>query len=256
MASTQSSTMDAADEAGGETIFSSDGMDPLPIPTVPVREENVYEVLETDAAPLVSTTPSRESPQERLQRLTKEVTALQQELKDNEQVSKLARELSSRLEVSSSISALERSIHQRGSEQTIREDTTSSVVPRESTGNNVEERLVQLERLVGASTCTTSASILARIEKVENLANRIDEKALDEAATRAKVIRYVPQCVILCIVIGLYLCMLMLLLYCILHCRTPHPEPTWKRPARLEPSLVVQPFLPMTQRRYPNSIPS
>jgi predicted flap endonuclease-1-like 5' DNA nuclease len=181
--------MDAADEAGGETIFSSDGMDPLPIPTVPVREENVYEVLETDAAPLVSTTPSRESPQERLQRLTKEVTALQQELKDNEQVSKLARELSSRLEVSSSISALERSIHQRGSEQTIREDTTSSVVPPESTGNNVEERLVQLERLVGASTCTTSASILARIEKVENLANRIDEKALDEAATRAKVIR-------------------------------------------------------------------
>jgi hypothetical protein len=245
--------MDAADEAGGETIFSSDGMDPLPIPTVPVREENVYEVLETDA-PLVSTTPSRESPQERLQRLTKEVTALQQELKDNEQVSKLARELSSRLEVSSSISALERSIHQRGSEQT-REDATR-VVPRESTGNNVEERLVQLERLVGASTCTTSASILARIEKVENLANRIDEKALEEAATRAKVIRYVPQYIILCTVFGLYLCMLMLLLNCILHCRTAHPEPTWKRPARLEPSLVVQPFPPMTQRPYPNFIPN
>ena len=153
MASSSSTTMDAADEAGGETIFSSDGMDPLPLPTVPIVQENVYEVLETDA-PLVSFSTRRESPEQRLQRLTKEVNALQQELKDNEQVSKLARQLSSRLEVSSSISALERSIHQRGNHQdndgteTTRENTT--VAQGES--SNVEERLVQLERLVGASS--------------------------------------------------------------------------------------------------------
>lgn len=205
--------MDAADEAGGETIFSSDGMDPLPIPKVPVvasaysndtRTENVYELLETD--PLVDPSYSAvnrvgESPEERLKRLVREVESLKKELNDNEQVSKLAQELTTRLQTSSSLTNAHedvvRTIQQRVNET--KEAPQESGIVYELYGggkaaatsvpSSVEERLIKLEGLVGTSS--SSLSILERMERLENMANRVDDKALDDAATRAKVIRYV-----------------------------------------------------------------
>jgi hypothetical protein len=44
-----------------------------------------------------------------------------------------------------------------------------------------------MERLVGSTT--TTESFVKRLEDAENLLKRVDQKALDEAATRAKVIR-------------------------------------------------------------------
>jgi hypothetical protein len=117
-------------------------------------------------------------------------------MKDKEQVSKLARELSSRLSVSSSITSAQeelfRTIQQRNDKGTnetgIVYELYGGTLPT-STTSSTEERLLQLERLVGVSAAKTASSILARMDQVENLANRVDEKALEEAATRAKVIR-------------------------------------------------------------------
>lgn len=194
--------MDAADEAGGETIFCSDGMDPLPIPKVPAvvpSSENVYEILETDTplvAPSNSALGGGESPEERLTRLAREVEALKLEMNDNEEVSKLARDLSSRLYSSSSFSIAQNDLVRAIQERTQKEgDSQESGVVYELYGgtvpasSSVEQRVLQMERLVGAASC--NSSILERMERLENLANRVDEKALEEAATRAKVIRYV-----------------------------------------------------------------
>jgi len=185
-------------------------MAPLPTPKVPSvvlssssTDNNVYEVLETDSA-LVDPSCRNfvgESPQERLQRLSREVDSLQKEMSDNEQVSKLARDLSVRLQTSTSLTnaqdELMRTIQQRVADTSKNETGVVYELYGGSVGgttgsssSSVEERLLKMERWVGA-TSNTEASILSRMEKVEAMANRVDEKALDEAATRAKVIRCV-----------------------------------------------------------------
>jgi hypothetical protein len=200
---------DAADEAGGETIFSSDGMAPLPVPKVPVvaSSENFFDnsaILDTDTRlvdPSVSVTASigAESPQNRLVRLQKEVQQLSRELPNNPDVMKLAQTLSTRLLTSNNnnnaADELVRAVlHQKRQQE--QEDVPgkdglvyelyggSAPAPPSS----MEERLLQMERLVGSST-TTTESLVQRMEHAENLVKRVDAKALDEAATRAKIIR-------------------------------------------------------------------
>ena len=189
---------DAADEAGGETIFSSDGMAPLPVPKVPVVSSTAHlfensAVLETDTT-LVDPSTARlgESPQDRLSRLQREVEQLSRELPSNEEVMKLAHSLSARLQTTgSNVDDLLRAIHQKRQGEAGKDSTGlvyelyggSTPVPTSS----VEERLLKMERLVGSTT--TTESLVKRIEDAENLLKRVDEKALDEVATRAKVIR-------------------------------------------------------------------
>jgi hypothetical protein len=202
-ATTRSITMsttktDAADEAGGETIFSSDGMAPLPVPKVPVvfSSTELFDnsaVLETDTTLLdPSTARLGESPQDRLSRLQREVEQLSKELPNNQEVMKLAHTLSTRLQTTGNAADdLVRAIHQKRQEEAGKDNTGlvyelyggSTPLPSSS----VEERLLKMERIVGSTT--TTESLVKRLEDAENLLKRVDEKALDEVATRAKVIR-------------------------------------------------------------------
>ena len=55
-----------------------------------------------------------------------------------------------------------------------------------------EERMLQVERLVGAggnSSSSTSPSLLGRLEEMETFLKQLDPKALEQASARAKVIR-------------------------------------------------------------------
>jgi hypothetical protein len=190
--------MDAADEAGGKIIFSSDGMAPLPVPKVPVvvSTEHLFDnsdVLETDTI-LVDPSTARigESPQDRLARLQREVEQLSRELPNNQEVMKLAHTLSTRLQTTGNAADdLFRVIHQKRQEEAGNDNTGlvyelyggSTPTPTSS----VEERLLKIEHLVGSTT--TTESLVKRLEDAENLLKRVDEKALDEVATRAKVIR-------------------------------------------------------------------
>jgi hypothetical protein len=194
---------DAADEAGGETIFSSDGMAPLPVPKVPVvaSSENFFDnsaILDTDTSLVDPSSASSvrigESPQGRLVRLQKEVEQLSKELPNNHQVMKLAQTLSTRLQTrSNAADELVRVIDQKRQEQEVPGSESEGLVYELYGGStpaapsSVEERLLKMERLVGSNT--TTESLVKRIENAENLVKRVDAKTLDEAVTRAKVIR-------------------------------------------------------------------
>lgn len=191
--------VDAADEAGGETVFSSDGMDPLPIPKAPVISENSW--LEGEAL-LETTTPHTpfhfqgESPRAKLVRLQKEVSELKKELPDNDEVAKLSQDLSARLFQVTSVDDLVRTIQQHQQDQ---QETGDRASPKEglvyelyggssAPSSSVEERLLAMERLVGG-TSTKNESLMKRLGTIEKLVDRMDEKSLDEASTRAKIIR-------------------------------------------------------------------
>lgn len=203
-----STKTDAADEAGGETIFSSDGMAPLPVPKVPVVASfNSFfdnsAILDTDTSlvdPSTSTASiGAESPQDRLVRLQKEVQQLSRELPNNQDVMKLAQTLSTRLLQTSTNNAADELvrvlINQKRQEQEDAPGAKEGIVYELYGGSapaptsSMEERLLQMERLVGSTTTTTTESLVQRMEYAENLVKRVDAKALDEAATRAKIIR-------------------------------------------------------------------
>ena len=70
--------------------------------------------------------------------------------------------------------------------------TTGIVYELYGTASNptttLEERLIKLERLVGSST-TSQKSLLGRLEELETLVKHLDEKKLEQAQLKAKVIR-------------------------------------------------------------------
>mmetsp|Transcript_12347 Transcript_12347/g.17225 ORF Transcript_12347/g.17225 Transcript_12347/m.17225 type:complete len:369 (+) Transcript_12347:30-1136(+) len=130
-----SSTTDAADEAGGEAIFSSDGLETVPIPTKPAfstsQEEDGEDVLDsgdvvapTEAFELFSgklyktttamtKSSSTETPLEKLSRLQRDVAELERDLQgesstgggpEHAELAQLASSLSARLQAASSYS--------------------------------------------------------------------------------------------------------------------------------------------------------
>eukprot|EP00521_Asterionellopsis_glacialis_P006782 CAMPEP_0195281034 /NCGR_PEP_ID=MMETSP0707-20130614/508_1 /TAXON_ID=33640 /ORGANISM="Asterionellopsis glacialis, Strain CCMP134" /LENGTH=375 /DNA_ID=CAMNT_0040339873 /DNA_START=31 /DNA_END=1158 /DNA_ORIENTATION=- len=130
-----SSTTDAADEAGGEAIFASDGLESVPIPTKPAfsssREEDGEDVLDsgdvvapTEAFELFSgklyktttamtKSSSTETPLEKLSRLQRDVAELERDLQgessatggpEHAELTQLASSLSARLQAASSYS--------------------------------------------------------------------------------------------------------------------------------------------------------
>ena len=307
-----------ADAAGGEAIYSSDGLPPLPAPVPPIKSRqeaddddaildsesmsptDAFEVfggraylrpaggsrrsngaavaaagnLVAGSAAGGGTGLAVEPPLVRLARLSAELTELERDLAatsattagdgagaagssapgvSNEELTKLVRELSSRLEVmsnqhgiapgaggagktlSDNLTRLVREeltkMEQTSAAAASADDGTASasgivyeLYASSSTGHvgptsaasaaseaSIEERLGRIERAVGSTAGGTSASqsslaaavaagapgggvgsgrtVLERLEEAEKMAGRVDAKALDAAAARAKVIR-------------------------------------------------------------------
>ncbi|KAG7368124.1 dynamitin [Nitzschia inconspicua] len=258
------SMVDPADEAGGEVIFSSDGLAPVQVtkpPTVTqfaaadaattttTGDADDYLVLDSESISpqmafevfkgkvysvstgkrTTTTIPTHESPLEKLARLQAEVTALEQELQTtaadsgrafDEQVVKLATDLKTRLATASSQKVAEqdeltRLIRQQrqslqSSDNSQKTSTTTDVpgtgLVYELYGNagtpttSLEERLLKLERLLGSPQSQAllsskgysggpNKSLLNRLEDMEALVATVDATALEQTATKAKVIR-------------------------------------------------------------------
>lgn len=332
MTSSKDTAAAGADAAGGEAIYSSDGLPPLPAPVPPIKSRqdvpasaeaddddgdaildsesmsptDAFEVFggraylrpaggsrrsggsaaaATAARNLVAgsaagggTGLAVEPPLVRLARLSAELTELERDLAtssstsaaagagtgslagvSNEELTKLARELSSRLEVMSNqhgiapgaggtgktlsdnltrlvreeLTKMEQTSTSASSDDTAAaSDSNGSgggggivyeLYASSSTGHvgptsaasaaseaSIEERLGRIERAVGSTAGSTSTSqsslaaaaasvsgsgassgrtVLERLEEAEKMAGRVDAKALDAAAARAKVIR-------------------------------------------------------------------
>ena len=302
-AATASSSGSGADAAGGEAIYSSDGLPPLPAPAPPVASSGATDdadnVLDSDhvspaaafevfggkaylrpggggggrsvaTGNLVAGSSSGtrtglpvEPPLVRLARLSAELSELERDLEttttssaaaagavSSEELTQLARELSSRLEVLSNQHGIVAGTGSGNSRtlsdnltRLVREelakasssDAASAAAASESGGGgivyelyassatghvgptsaasaaseaSIAERLGRIERAVGSTSSasaivSTSAasggesdsgsgrSVLERLEGAERMAGRVDAKALDAAAARAKVIRCV-----------------------------------------------------------------
>mmetsp|Transcript_6598 Transcript_6598/g.15816 ORF Transcript_6598/g.15816 Transcript_6598/m.15816 type:complete len:425 (+) Transcript_6598:17-1291(+) len=300
-AATASSSGSGADAAGGEAIYSSDGLPPLPAPVPPVTSSGATDdadnVLDSDhVSPAAAfevfggkaylrpggggggrsvatgnivagsssgtrTGLSVEPPLVRLARLSAELSELERDLEttttssaaaagavSSEELTQLARELSSRLEVLSNQHGIVAGTGSGNSRtlsdnltRLVREelakasssDAASAAAASESGGGgivyelyassatghvgptsaasaaseaSIAERLGRIERAVGSTSSasaivSTSAasggesdsrsgrSVLERLEGAERMAGRVDAKALDAAAARAKVIR-------------------------------------------------------------------
>lgn len=304
-AATASSSGSGADAAGGEAIYSSDGLPPLPAPVPPVASSGATDdadnVLDSDhVSPAAAfevfggkaylrpgggggrsvatgnlvagsssgtrTGLSVEPPLVRLARLSAELSELERDLEttttstsstaagavSSEELTQLARELSSRLDVlsnqhgivagtggnnnrtlSDNLTRLVREELAKASSSS--SDTASAAAATSESGAggivyelyassatghvgptsaasaaseaSIAERLGRIERAVGSSNASaivsTSAasggesdsgsgrSVLERLEEAERMAGRVDAKALDAAAARAKVIRCV-----------------------------------------------------------------
>mmetsp|Transcript_46960 Transcript_46960/g.142207 ORF Transcript_46960/g.142207 Transcript_46960/m.142207 type:complete len:289 (-) Transcript_46960:1309-2175(-) len=275
---------DSPDAAGGEAVFSSDGLPPLPVPPPPipapersgpeddgidlggVAPERAFEVFSgrvylnnervrngggSVSAPSAAggAAAVAESPLVRLARLSAEVKELEAELAasspippdaaagagvdlEPDELTKLTRDLSSRLEVAAGkagfggaggdaaaavrgrneqLTALVRRELERIAEE---EKAKGEAAPREgggvvyelysggassSTGERtapseaaLEERLLQIENAIGSPTSSGGGkTLIHRLEEAEKMASAADEKKLEKAAARAKVIRYV-----------------------------------------------------------------
>jgi len=300
-AATASSSGSGADAAGGEAIYSSDGLPPLPAPVPPVTSSGATDdadnVLDSDhvspaaafevfggkaylrpggggggrsvaTGNLVAGSSSGtrtglpvEPPLVRLARLSAELSELERDLEttstssaaaagavSSEELTQLARDLSSRLEVLSNQHGIVAGTGSGNSRtlsdnltRLVREelakasssDAASAAAASESGGGgivyelyassatghvgptsaasaaseaSIAERLGRIERAVGSTSSasaivSTSAasggesdsgsgrSVLERLEGAERMAGRVDAKALDAAAARAKVIR-------------------------------------------------------------------
>lgn len=241
---------DPADEAGGEVVYSSDGLSPMEITKPPaiaqaeITDKEESSVLDSDDIQAsdafevfsgkvysVKTPQSyaahggyKETPLERLARLQTETSQLETELRTtaansgrafDEEIVKLATQLKSRLNAASSTrlpeqDELTRLIHKQlklaqgaaaeatstppatSSTSSSTTSTTGLIYELYGTAQNpttsTEERLTKIERLVGSSA-TSHKSLLARLEELESTLARVDDKSLEQAQLKAKVIR-------------------------------------------------------------------
>jgi hypothetical protein len=227
------STEHPADEAGGEAIFSSDGLAPLPVVSPPVftsvtsvadgetildtgdiHPSEAFEVFRGKVYP-----PSRtvktflstdETPLQRLARLQKETEEWirdfdashydggEDEIHDTVQVATALRD---RLQQASSqvpqkqlelSQVVHTKLQQIGTLMAATTDvpaecatTTSLSLPPPSAA--LEQRLIRLEQLLGSTV--EDKPLLQRLELLERGVSRLDPKTLEDAATKAKVIR-------------------------------------------------------------------
>jgi len=216
------SSVDAADEAGGEAIYSSEGMPPLPTPRAPRLtsfagdSSEQVDVLESSEPPMDPAEAikmfagTKETPPERLARLEKECKELEQHL-PKEQVAPLAQQLQGLLNQMGGggggggsigkddvVAWMNQQLQQkqRDSSETTKTEKEGTVVYELYGGvaaaggaPSVKQRLRELEQRVGGVTTASSESLMDRLTEMESKMKRVDAKALEEAGTRAKVIR-------------------------------------------------------------------
>jgi hypothetical protein len=198
-----------------ETVL--DAGDDLPVAhAFEVFSGKVYSVKTTTSAAAAPLTNSREGPLQRLARLQTEVSELEAELRTtssnsgrafDEEVVQLASQLKSRLytaagtrqtgqdELTRLIRSQLKEAASKSSSKEAATATTSAGIVYELYGGaaqnpttTTDERLIQVERLLGSSS-QSHKSLLARLEELEQMVQHVDTKMLDQAATKAKVIR-------------------------------------------------------------------
>jgi len=196
------SSVDGADEAGGE-VYSSDGLPPLVSPRIPrilleadgkCNHDDLLDsgnFVDVDTATALFTTKPREGTKEKFARLQMEISQLKNEVR-NEDLSKLAADLSSRLgtgvkagdDLTQLLDEYSKRNTKKKPEQTgmVYELYGGTVI----SSSNIEERLLKLEEVIGSPS---NKPLMARLEELENKMKRVDDKALEDAATRAKLIR-------------------------------------------------------------------
>jgi hypothetical protein len=215
----------AADQAGGEIVFSSDGLDPLPVPPPKVSNavasetedaelvsesflaEGAFEVFAGKLYPSSSTTilRSSETPLQRLGRLQFELNAVAAEL--TSQVSTVDEQaMLEKLKLQ--LQETTTHLWPRREEQLTKDITTSvqglelqpnAMLPADATlqsSSLLEDRLLRLEAAVGSGfslsigSSSSSTSLMERLVKLENAAAKLDPTQAEQWQRRAKTIRH------------------------------------------------------------------
>jgi hypothetical protein len=171
----------AADAAGGEIIYSSDGMEPLPAvrpPTTLVQSESYdFDTVESSQTSMTEaflrfTSILKENPKDRLLRLQQEAIELQNQVQDEpalvEQVKQLLHRLNEQQEF----------MH--------RKKKSIQVADQEEVTVDLEALLLRLEKTVGS---VSSKPLVDRVGQLEFAMSHLDERHLEQAAKQAKVIR-------------------------------------------------------------------
>lgn len=211
-----------------QSVYSNDEMNNYNAETVldseevsPQRAFEVFNGKVYSVQTMAKTTPidRKETPLEKLARLQAEVDELEAHLKTttagsgqefDQQLVSLAKTLKSRLTAASTTKILEhddltRMVRQQLKllqQQTPEEKAASAAASETSNGGVVyelygnaanpttmmEARLLKLERLLGSSTATHK-TLVHRLEELESLVKTVDQSALEQTATKAKVIR-------------------------------------------------------------------
>lgn len=192
------SAQHSADAAGGEAVYSSDALPPLPVPPPPpfISKRTENDILDSDSIPppsqAIETFRNRhggETRLEKLERIKRELMSLEQEhdMEDTMATSERVKELQVKLDqllVGNSMKQLTAKLEPSSTSQKPTESSTTT------NASLLEERLLRIEQTLGHSLpSTTSASIYERLRKAEETLENINEKKLSQAASRAKVIR-------------------------------------------------------------------
>lgn len=198
-------SIDSADEAGGEAIYSSDGLPSLAAPRAPKLASNVStsgnDVLDSNdlvdpaAAMSIFSPTSKESAHAKLARLQREAAELEKELQ-GEDVSKLvlalASQIGNRLNEQDNLTKLLDDYKKKEKTEGKKEETDGLVYElyggTAASLSATDERIIRLEHILGSSG-TSEPCIMTRLQDLEIKMQRVDAKSLDDAATRAKVIR-------------------------------------------------------------------
>jgi len=182
----------AADEAGGEVIYSSEGADPLPpIQKPPPAKETSWfgdDALEEDSLyPVtVAETASRvlsETPAQRLERVKEELESISREISQQDALQQQIVSLQERLVQQQQQLGLSKTQH------TSAKDEPSAPSPALS---ELEQKLQRLEQLVGSSSTTTKTgnkAFLERLSVLEQSMDVMDDSKLEAASRKAKLIR-------------------------------------------------------------------
>ena len=254
-----------ADAAGGEAIYSSDGLSPLPVPPPPSYQKsniingnnnnddsidhesnNAIQAFEVFSGKVFPPSQSPHSQQqktinqnetklEKLARIQAELQALEEEQgnefhtqNDNHIDDKNSKEENELMQVVNDLSnRLKQLQHSHNvSTSTMRQQNLTTYVknlkitesittnnnnnddnnddrdgPTSTSTLSAEQRLFRIEQFLGSqihsfdnsndSSLSSQGSILGRLKQAEDKLNSVDEQTLKQAASRAKVIRYV-----------------------------------------------------------------
>ena len=137
----------------------------------------------------------KESAHAKLARLQREAAELEKEMQ-GEDVSKLVSELASRLvnglNEQDNLTKLLDDYKKKEKSDGKKEETDGLVYElyggSAASLSSTDERITKLEQVLGTSG-TSEPGIMTRLQALEHKMQRVDAKSLDDAATRAKVIR-------------------------------------------------------------------